>query len=104
MKKVYKALHPIAILIDEPDTSPRAEDMSATASYNHTEVPIDDLPTALESTGSKLVYLYLDLTGDATIDELESTLGMRKLALYPVLDTLSAAGLVERDGEAFTAA
>ncbi|WP_331232329.1 TrmB family transcriptional regulator [Natronorarus salvus] len=78
--------------------------MSTKASYNHTEVAIDDLPTELESSGSKLVYLYLDLTGDATINELEATLGMRKLALYPVLDTLSAAGLVERDGEAFTAA
>ncbi len=78
--------------------------MSATASYQHTHATIDELPSELDSTGSKLVYLYLSASGDATIDDLESTLKMKKLALYPVLDTLSAAGLVEREGETFTAA
>ncbi|WP_331233947.1 TrmB family transcriptional regulator [Natronorarus salvus] len=78
--------------------------MSATASYHHTEPTIDDLPAELDSAGSKLVYLYLDVTGDATIDDLQRSLGMKKLALYPVLDTLSAEGLVEREGETFIAA
>jgi len=78
--------------------------MSATASYHHTEATIDDLPTELDSAGSKLVYLYLSTCGDATIDDLQSSLRMKKLALYPVLDGLSAEGLVEREGETFTAA
>lgn len=62
------------------------------------------LPTEIESPGSKLVYLYLHTAGEATIDELQSSLGMKQLALFPVLDTLSSEGLVAREGETYTVA
>lgn len=62
------------------------------------------IPAEIDSTGSKLVYLYLDTAGDATIDELQSALGMKQLALFPVLDTLSTEGLVTRDGERYAVA
>lgn len=59
------------------------------------------LPPDLGTTGSKLVCLYLSVLGKATMDELKQPLGMRRLRRYPMLSTLEAEGLVERDGETF---
>lgn len=63
-----------------------------------------EIPTEIESSGSKLVYLYLHTAGEATIEDLQSSLGMKQLALFPVLDTLSSEGLVAREGESYTVA
>lgn len=54
------------------------------------------LPAELGSSGAKLVYLYLDVENEATIDELQASLGMRKVTLYPLLRTLTRTGLVEK--------
>lgn len=43
------------------------------------------MPEAVDSPSSKLVYLYLHTAGEAHIDELQATLQMKKLALYPSL-------------------
>lgn len=59
------------------------------------------LPPRSGTTGSKLVCLYLSVVGTATMDELNETLDMRRLRLYPMLSTLEADGLVERDGDTF---
>jgi DNA-binding IclR family transcriptional regulator len=64
----------------------------------------DALPNSLESTSSKLVYLYLDTTGEATVSEMADALGMQKLALFSILDTLRSMGLVDGDGTSFSAA
>ena len=64
---------------------------------------IDQMPAELDSSNSKLVYLYLETVEEATISELQSTLDMQQLALFPTLDTLEGEGLIERDGETFTA-
>lgn len=56
------------------------------------------LPDEFETTGAKLVYLYLDVQGEATADELQAALGMKKTTLYPLLRTLTATGLVDRTG------
>lgn len=63
----------------------------------------NQLPETLESSDSKLVYLYLATVDEATISDLQSTLGVKQLALFPTLDTLEGEGLIERDGETFTA-
>lgn len=63
-----------------------------------------ELPAEIESTGSKLVYLYLSTAGEATIGELQTSLDMKQLSLYPVLETLSSEGLVARDGETYAVA
>lgn len=60
------------------------------------------LPTELDSSGSKLVYLYLRTVDEATIEELQATLDMHQLALFPVLDTLQSADLVDRSGLTYT--
>ena len=65
---------------------------------------IDQLPAELDSSNSKLVYLYLNTAEEATITDLQTTLDMKQLALFPVLDTLEGKGLIERDGETFTVA
>ncbi|WP_336363048.1 MarR family transcriptional regulator [Halalkalicoccus salilacus] len=49
------------------------------------------------------VYLYLATVDEATISDLQSTLGVKQLALFSTLDTLEGEGLIERDGETFTA-
>lgn len=44
-----------------------------------------DVPAILTTSGAKLIYLYLRIEEEATIDELHRTLGMTKLSLYPLL-------------------
>lgn len=57
------------------------------------------LPAEIDSTGSKLVYLYLHAAEEATIEEIQSSLHMKQLALFPYIETLTNQGLVERDGQ-----
>lgn len=58
------------------------------------------LPDEINSPQAKLVYLYLLVRGTVTVDELGSSLGLPKLALFSILQTLSESGLVVRDGDA----
>ncbi|AUV81341.1 TrmB family transcriptional regulator [Salinigranum rubrum] len=60
-----------------------------------------EIPTELDSTSSKLVYLYLRASGSCTIDELQASLDMQKISLYPLLKSLSKKGLVEGEGETY---
>lgn len=62
---------------------------------------LTQLPATLESSNSKLVYLYLATVDKATIGDLQSALDMQQLALFPTLDTLEGEDLIERDGETF---
>ncbi|WP_247003739.1 MarR family transcriptional regulator [Halosolutus gelatinilyticus] len=59
------------------------------------------LPTELDSPQGKLVYLYLDATGGATLEDLKGTLSMRKIAILSVLRSLSSQELIERDGDEY---
>ena len=67
-------------------------------------VSIDALPATMNTTGPKLVYLYMQLVRETTIEDLSETLGMKMLTLYPMLSTLEEEGLVERSGETFAVA
>ncbi|WP_136588702.1 helix-turn-helix domain-containing protein [Salinigranum halophilum] len=60
-----------------------------------------DLPTELDSTSSKLVYLYLRAAGACTVDELQASLDMKKISLYPLLKSLSKKGFVDSEGETY---
>lgn len=57
---------------------------------------VGSLPKRLRSSRAKLVYLYLHTVGGARLEELEDTLGMGTLALFPILGVLVDHGLVER--------
>ena len=64
----------------------------------------DPLPTELDSPRAKLVYLYLSTRTTsggpgASIDELQTQLGLQKITLYSILRTLRERELVvKRDG------
>ena len=58
------------------------------------------LPSELESPRAKLVYLSLQTAG-ASIDDLQSDLGLQKIALYSILRTLRERELVEKRGSEF---
>lgn len=71
--------------------------MNATIERSRAEAT-PSIPSDLEAVRSKLVYLYLDTAGGATVDELQNDLGMRKLSLFPVLFDLTERDLVEKNG------
>lgn len=71
---------------------------------NATATPIDQMPTELESSNGKLVYLYLTTVEEATISGLKETLNMQELTLFPTLAILEDKDLIERDGETFALA
>ncbi|KYH24291.1 hypothetical protein HAPAU_32740 [Halalkalicoccus paucihalophilus] len=57
-----------------------------------------DLPETLDTADAKLVYLYLRIENEATIDELHTALGMKKITLYSLLQILTATDHVDRTG------
>jgi predicted transcriptional regulator len=59
------------------------------------------VPDELSAAESKLVYLFLTTADGATVDELQSALDIEKITLFPVLDTLSERGLIERTDGAY---
>ncbi|WP_435361429.1 helix-turn-helix domain-containing protein [Haloarchaeobius sp. DFWS5] len=64
----------------------------------------EPLPETITSPRAKLVYFYLTATGEATVDEIQETLGMQKIALLSVLKSLGKEGLVKRDENTYTCA
>ena len=65
---------------------------------------IAPLPDDLTSPEAKLVYLYIDAAGGATVDDLNETLAMKKMSILSVLNSLSGEGLVEKFGDEYVAA
>jgi predicted transcriptional regulator len=59
------------------------------------------LPEELTSPRAKLVYLYVATHGGASIDELSVRLGMKKLALYSIVELLGSRELIRRDGSRY---
>jgi predicted transcriptional regulator len=62
------------------------------------------VPDELTSAEAKLVYLCPLVRGTTTVDELGDTLGLPKLALFSILQTLGKRDLVARDGDTVTTA
>lgn len=62
------------------------------------------LPDELETSRSKLVYLALAIAGEATVEDLQQTLGLSKLTLLPVLGNLRDRDLVERTDRGYAVA
>lgn len=54
------------------------------------------VPDELASPQAKFVYLSLLAGGDARADDLQRTLGLSKLTLFAVLESLASKDLVER--------
>jgi len=62
----------------------------------------DTLPAELASPRAKLVYLYLDVTEAATVEDLQRCLDMRKIDLLSVLNSLTSAGHVSLEDGTYT--
>lgn len=59
------------------------------------------IPSDLTSPQAKLVYLSLLVTEDATVTDLQELLGLSKLTLFAVLESLLAKGLVQRTEDGY---
>ncbi|WP_255192819.1 MarR family transcriptional regulator [Natronobeatus ordinarius] len=64
-----------------------------------TETQLEPIPDEIVSPQAKLVYLYLEAADEATVDDLNEILAMKKIDVLSVLNCLSSKGLVEIDGE-----
>ena len=62
------------------------------------------VPTEVTSPQAKLVYLYLDATGGASVSDLNQTLAMNKLSVLSVLESLSSRDLVVKSDSEYTTA
>lgn len=60
---------------------------------------VPSIPTELDSPRAKLVYLHLSVTGETTIDDLQTALDMQKITLFGILDTLTSNGFAEKNGD-----
>ena len=63
-----------------------------------TSQQVESLPANLSSPHSKLVYLYLEVTGETTLDELAGALSMQKIDVLSVVRSLADDDLIECDG------
>ena len=61
------------------------------------------VPDELTSDGTKLVYLYLQVTGESTLTELNRSLEMKTISLLPILDTRVTKDLVAREENRYLA-
>jgi DNA-binding MarR family transcriptional regulator len=61
------------------------------------------VPSAVESSQAKLVYLALAAAGPATTGDLAAMLDETRLALLPVVGTLEERGLVVRRPDGYAA-
>lgn len=69
--------------------------MTGTRSASDTEHDPPAVPETISAPETKLVYVYLQTTGRCTVDELQRNLDMRKISLFPVLDTLRERDLID---------
>lgn len=100
MKTIMRTRDPVEVETEaeveaETDAPPRGTGSHLEGAAFHRLPSVGDL----ESPRSKLIYLYLLVGGEATANELRSTLDVTGLSLYPTLDVLCDRGLVERVGE-----
>ena len=59
------------------------------------------IPDELASPTAKLVYLSLYVTGEATVTDLQRQLGLSKLTLLPILESLRKRDYVERTEDGY---
>lgn len=76
------------------NTNPSTSDQYSPVESHSVSVPSD-----LTSDGTKLVYLYLQVRGESTLEELNQSLEMKSISLLPILNTLQSKELVDRQDE-----
>lgn len=66
-----------------------------------TSEPLPTLPDELTAPRTKLVYLTLLVAEDASATELQELLGLSKLTLFAVLESLITSGLAYRTEDGY---
>lgn len=56
------------------------------------------LPAEIDSPRAKLVYLFVTVSEETTVDDIQDALAMKKISLFSILGTLSKRDLVEKSG------
>lgn len=56
------------------------------------------VPKSLESPGAKLIYLYLRVCGNSTLEDLHEDLNLPIVSLYGLLSELESRDIVRRQG------
>lgn len=72
-------------------------DTPPTDQYDTVDPQSVSVPSELSSDGTKLVYLYLQVSGSSTLEELNQSLEMKTISLLPILNTLLSKDLVDRE-------
>jgi len=72
---------------------------STTDQYGPIDPESVSVPSDLSSDGTKLVYLYLQVSGESTLEELNRSLEIKTISLLPILNTLQSKELVDRHDE-----
>lgn len=80
------------------------QQMGLEATTSPAALDAETLATELKSPRAKLVYLYLATARGGSVEELTRALGMTRLDLLSILDSLSKAGHVDCDGERYSLA
>lgn len=62
------------------------------------------VPEALDSSQGKLVYLYLTVAGEASLDELSEALDLPLISLCGLVETLETRGILMREGDRYRVA
>ena len=65
------------------------------------EIDTGPLADGIDSPTAKLVYLYLSATRGCTVDRLHDDLGLKRLDLFAVLETLDERGYVTRRSDTY---
>ena len=63
-----------------------------------------EVPDDLTAAESKLVYVAVAVSDGATVDDLQASLNLKKITLFPVLDALTDRGLIDRVGSEYVTA
>jgi DNA-binding IclR family transcriptional regulator len=61
------------------------------------------VPDELDSPRAKLVYLHLSTSGWNSVQDIQHALGLKKITLFSILDTLDRQDLVECQDDAYRA-
>jgi len=67
-----------------------------TLKYSAQSVRDLSIPEGINSPNAKLIYVYLKSVKSATIDQLCSSLGLKKLTAFPIISSLRKSGFIEK--------
>lgn len=76
----------------------------STMMEKQTRSDISPVPPEITSPEAKLVYLYIEAAGAASVEDLNQTLAMKKIAILSVLNSLRSRGFVEQRSDEYVVA